>query len=124
MTKKKLFLVTIVAVVGLVSILSCAGLVVLVRVPPPDPEEEKYKASFDRIQNGMTRKEVGAIFGNDGIAINTLDPKTNKWREDRYWGPFNVAYDANNLVVEKFEVVNNDSAFRRLYGWYRHIFLS
>ena len=120
MTTRKWFILLMLATIGLMPILSC---VVLAWIPAPDSEAEKYRTGFERIRVGMPRKQVESIFGNDGIAIFTLDRKTNKWREDRYWGPFNVVYDQNALIAEKYEVRRDDSAFQNLYLWYRHIFL-
>ena len=121
MTKKKLWIAVGLGVAVLLPTLGCLGLFTLGTVPAPDREEEKYKAGFERIQIGMTRKDVKTIFGNDGIAIGTLDPKTNKWREDRYWGPFNVAYDDEGKVVDKYEVLRNESAVQNLFRWHHYL---
>ena len=123
MTKKKLLTAVGLTTVVLLPILGCSGLVVLATVPAPDREAEKYKAGFDLVQKGMPRKDVKTILGNDGIAIGALDPKTNQWREDRYWGPFFVVYDDNDTVVEKYQAIRNESAARNLYRWYRYLLL-
>src|SRR6266849_2612695 len=91
--------------IGVIAVLFCTGVVAMVMLLLLDPLADDTQAKFDLVQNGMTKKEVEAIFGNEGTRNDILD-KDGKRLETREWGDFgdfSVVYDEKNLVILKFQ---------------------
>ena len=99
------------------------GLLVVAMLPP-DNRPGVTKANFDRIQEGMTRSEVRAIFGEPGTGSSDAFTDIEVWiatdgSEARVWFTGIVGHEEDERVSIMAWLESSETLFQKIRRWLR-----